>query len=133
MNTFIATVTKIDTIDNLNIVNFEFSDQTLSMMSLDLSDDIKIGTKVKLITKPSYIAIAKEFSGILSYSNQLKAKIIELENGKLLSSVKLQIEEFVLESIITFESSKKMDLKVGDEVTAFIKASELSILKVYNA
>ena len=130
MNTFIATVTKIDTIDNLNIVNFEFSDQTLIMMSLDLSDDIKIGTKVKLITKPSYIAIAKEFSGILSYSNQLKAKIIELENGKLLSSVKLQIEEFVLESIITFESSQKMDLKVGDEVTAFIKASELSILKV---
>jgi molybdopterin-binding protein len=130
MNTLIATVTKIDTIDNLNIVNFDFSDQTLSMMSLDLSDDIKIGTKVKLITKPSYIAIAKEFSGILSYSNQLKAKIIELENGKLLSSVKLQIEEFLLESIITFESSKKMDLKVGDEVTAFIKASELSILKV---
>lgn len=130
MNTFIATVTKIDTIDNLNIVKFEFSDQTLSMMSLDLSDDIQIGTKVKLITKPSYIAIAKEFSGILSYSNQLKAKIIELENGKLLSSVKLEIEEVFLESIITFESSQKMDLKVGDEVTAFIKASELSILKV---
>jgi molybdopterin-binding protein len=130
MNTLVATVTKIDTIDNLNIVNFNFSNQTLSMMSLDLSDDIKIGTKVKLITKPSYIAIAKEFSGILSYSNQLKAKIKEIENGKLLSSVKLQIEEFVLESIITFESSKKMDLKEGDEVTAFIKASELSILKV---
>jgi len=130
MNTLIATVTKIDTIDNLNIVNFDFSGQTLSMMSLDLSDDIQIGTKVKLITKPSYIAIAKEFSGMLSYSNQLKSKIIELENGKLLSSVKLQIEEFFLESIITFESSQKMNLKVGDEVTAFIKASELSILKV---
>ena len=130
MNTLIATVTKIDTIDNLNIVKFDFSGQTLSMMSLDLSDDIQRGTKVKLITKPSYIAIAKEFSGMLSYSNQLKSKIIELENGKLLSSVKLQIEEFFLESIITFESSQKMNLKVGDEVTAFIKASELSILKV---
>lgn len=130
MNTLIATVTKIDTIDNLNIVKFDFSGQALSMMSLDLSEDIQIGTKVKLITKPSYIAIAKEFSGMLSYSNQLKSKIKELENGKLLSSVKLQIEEFVLESIITFESSKKMDLKVGDDVTAFIKASELSILKV---
>lgn len=130
MSSIIAKVTKIDNIDNLNIVNFDFSNQTLSMMSLDLSDDIKIGTKVELTTKPSHIAIAKEFSGILSYSNQLKAKIKELENGKLLSSIKLQIEEFVLESIITFESSKKMDLKVGDEVTVFIKASELSILKV---
>ncbi len=130
MNTLVATVTKIDNIDNLNIVNFDFSNQTLSMMSLDLSDDIKIGTKVELITKPSHIAIAKEFSGILSYSNQLKAKIKTVENGKLLSSIKLSVEEFVLESIITLQSSKKMDLKAGDEVTAFIKASELSILKV---
>jgi len=130
MNTLVATVRKIDTIDNLNIVHFDFSHQTLSMMSLELSDDIEIGTKVELTINPSHIAIAKEFSGLLSYSNQLKAKVVACENGKLLSSIKLQIEESVLESIITFESSKKMDLKVGDEVTAFINASQLSLLKV---
>jgi len=130
MNTLIATVTKMNSIDNLNIVHFNFSNQILSMMSLDLSDDIKIGTEVELTANPSHIAIAKDFHGVLSYSNQLRAKIKAVENGKLLSSVKLQIEEFVLESIITLESSKKMDLKAGDEVTAFIKASQLSILKV---
>lgn len=130
MNTLIATVTNMNTIDNLNIVHFNFSNQTLSMISLDLSDDIKTGTKVELNANPSHIAIAKEFSGVLSYSNQLKAKIKAVENGTLLSSVKLQIEEFVLESIITSASSKKMDLKAGDEVTALMKASQLSILKV---
>ncbi len=130
MNTFIATVTKMNTIDHLNSVHFSFSNQTLSMISLDLSEDIKIGTRAELTANPSHIAIAKDFSGVLSYSNQLKAKIKAVENGKLLSSVKLQIEEFVLEAIITLQSSQKMDLKAGDEVTAFIKASELSILKV---
>ena len=131
MNTLVATVRKIDTIDSLNIVHFDFLHQTLSMMSLELSDDIEIGTKVELTINPSHIAIATEFSGLLSCSNQLKAKVVACENGKLLSSIKLQIEESVLESVITFESSKKMDLKAGDEVTAFINASQLSLLKVF--
>ncbi len=130
MNSLIASVVKIDNIDNLNIVNFKFLNQNLSMMSLDLSDNIKIGSIVELIANPSHVAIAKDFSGVLSYSNQLKAEIESLENGKLLSSVKLSIGEAKLESIITLYSSQKMNLKVGDRVTALIKASELSILRV---
>ena len=130
MNTLIATVSKINTLDSLNIVKFDLLGETLSMMSLELDEKVKIGVKVELTTKPSLIAIAKDFSGVLSYSNQLVAKIISIENGELLSSINLQIKEFVLESIITLDSAKKMNLNVGDEVTAFIKASELSILKV---
>ena len=114
----------------LNVVNFDFLDQSLSMMSLDLSDNIKVGSIVELIANPSHVAIAKDFSGVLSYSNQLNAKIVSLDNGKLLSSVKLLVGEVILESIITFNSSKKMNLKLGDEVKALIKASELSILRL---
>ena len=130
MNTLLATVKEIDSVDSLNIVYFDFSNLTLNMMSLDLSDAIKIGSKVKLITNPTHIALAKEFSGELSYSNQIKAEIKEIDSGKLLSSIKLSVEEFVLESIITVESCHRMNLRVGDEVTAFINPSELSILEV---
>ncbi len=130
MNSLIARVVKIDNIDNLNVVNFDFLDQNLSMMSLDLSDNIRVGSRVELIANPSHVAIAKDFNGLLSYSNQLNAKIVSLENGKLLSSIKLLVGEVILESIITFNSSKKMNLKVGDEVKALIKASELSILRL---
>jgi molybdopterin-binding protein len=130
VNSLIALVVKIDNVDNLNIVDFKFLDQTLSMMSLDLSDNIRVGSRVELMANPSHVAIAKNFRGVLSYSNQLEAKIKSLENGKLLSSIKLSIGSSILESIITLRSSKKMNLKVGDEVTALIKASELSILRV---
>ncbi len=130
MNSLIARVVKIDNIDNLNVVNFDFLDQNLSMMSLDLSDNIRVGSRVELIANPSHVAIAKDFNGLLSYSNQLNAKIVSLENGKLLSSIKLLVGEVILESIITFNSSKKMNLKIGDEVKALIKASELSILRL---
>lgn len=125
-----AIITCIDSVESLNIVTFDFHGTALKMMSLDLSEEIGVGRKVILAVKPSHIAIAKEFSGIVSYSNQLKATIHSCDNGKLLSSIKLRIEDVMLESIITLDSVLKMDLKAGDEVTAMIKASELSIVEV---
>ncbi|MCK5111121.1 MAG: TOBE domain-containing protein [Arcobacteraceae bacterium] len=132
MSKITATVTYIDNIDSLNIVTFDFLGTQLKMMSLDLNDNIKIGTKVLLAVKPTHIALAKKFNGVLSYDNQIKANIIEINNGKLLSSIKLLVNDEILESIITKESALNMDLKVEDEVTVLIKASELSIQEVLN-
>ena len=132
MSNIIGTVSKIQNCDSLNIVNFDFNGTPLSMMSLELNANIQIGTKVKLNCKSSHIAIAKNFSGEVSYSNRLDCEIVSLVNGELLCCLHLKIFDTVLESIITVNSSKKMDLKVGDNVTAFIKASELSILEVIN-
>lgn len=125
-----AIITQIETVDNLNIVKFDFCGHGLEMMGLGLSDEISVGKEVILGIKPTHIAIGKDFSGLVSYSNQIKAKITSCENGKLLSSIKLSVEDVVLESIITVESTLRMDLKVDDDVTMMIKASELSILKV---
>jgi len=130
VSNLIATVSSIQSCDSLHIVKFDLNGHTLSMMSLDLSEKITLGTKVILAIKPSHIAIAKEFSGEVSYSNQLETTIVSCENGQLLSSVKLLFVDTTLESIITVNSSKKMNLKKGDKVTAFIKASEVSISEV---
>jgi len=132
MSSLIATVSQVESCDSLHIVKFDLHGQTLSMMSLDLSEKIKIGTVVKLAVKPSHIAIAKNFVGDVSYSNQLDVTIKDLENGQLLSSVKLDFFDTTLESIITVNSSKKMNLQVGDKVKAFIKASEISIDEIIN-
>jgi molybdopterin-binding protein len=102
------------------------------MMSLDLGSNIQIGKKVRLSVKPSNISIAKNFTGEISLSNQLVAIIQNIENGKLLSSVSLKISDFLLESIITVDSSKRMNLQIGDEVKILIKASNLSIEEVLN-
>ncbi len=130
MNSLKAIVTNIDNIDSLNIVNFDFFGESLSMMSLDLDESIQVGVNIELTAKPTHIAIAKEFSGAISYSNQIKAKIVSIQNGQLLSSVTLKIKDSTLESIITLASSKRMNLRVGDEVKAFIKASDISIVRV---
>lgn len=125
-----ATVSKIESSQNLHIVEFECSGQTLSMMSLGLNEKITIGTKVKLVVKPTHLALGKEFSGLLSYANQLKSTIISIEEGELLSSVNLNFFETILESVITKKSSQRMKLQIGDSVLAFIKASDLSISEI---
>ena len=130
MNTIIAKIIEINTLQNLNIVTFEFKTNQLTMMSLDLSDDIKVGSTVELVVNPAHVALSKNFTGEISYANQLSATIKSIENGQLLSSIELSFFDTVLDSIITLNSSKKMNLKVGDEVTAFIKSSEISIFKV---
>lgn len=129
MNTIKATITDIDSVDNLNIVSFQSGRLSLKMMSLDLSSSIKIGKDVVLYAKPTAVAIAKDFSGMLSYSNRLNAVIKTIDNGKLLSSIGLMVEDELLESIITVASSKVMDLKIADEVVVLIKASDLYIMK----
>ena len=123
-------IIEIQNVDNLHIVKFDFYGQTLSMMSLELKDNIQVGKEVILKTKATSIAIAKNFSGELSYSNKLNSKIIDIQNGKLLTSIKLQTNDTILESIITKDSSLRMNLEVGDDVVALIKANEISIEEV---
>ncbi len=132
MSKLIATIKKINSVDNLNIVEFDFLGNSLKMMSLGLNSNIQIGKKVQLSVKPTNISIAKNFTGEISLSNQLVAIIQNIENGELLSSISLKIDDFLVESIITVESSKRMNLQIGDEVIILIKASNLSIEEVLN-
>ena len=130
MSTFIATIKKIQTVDTLNLVTFDFHGAELMMMSLVLHQNIQVGKKVSLVIKSTAIALAKEFSGELSYANKIHASIVSVDNGELLSSVKLQANGNSFECLITKESSVKMNLQAGDIVLALLKASELSIAEV---
>ena len=127
-----ATITEIKSVDNLNIVSFDFSGTLLKMMSLDLNDEMKVGRIVKLNVKPFHITIVKEFYGVISYSNKLNAVVKSCENGELLSSIKLLVNGVIFESIITKELALEMELKTGDSVIVMIKANDLSIQEVMN-
>ena len=130
MSQIIATIKNIRNVDSLNIIEFGFFNHTLKMVSLNLNKEITLNKKVKLSIKPTNILIAKNLQGEISISNQLKAKIVKVENGELLSSILLKVEDTILESIITVDSSKNMNLVEDEEVLILIKASDLFIQEV---
>ena len=132
MSKLIAIVKSIRTHQNLNIVEFDFMNTVLKMMSLDLNSSVQVGKKVELLFKPTSVIISKGFIGDISLSNRIIASIENLENGELLSNILLKAGDYTLESIITKDSSLSMNLQKNDIVTALIKASDLSISKVLN-
>jgi molybdopterin-binding protein len=132
MNHINAIVKEIHSMDNLSIVAFESYGQSLKMMALGLNFPIKTGSRVILGAKASNIALAKAFSGMISISNQLECMVESIDKGSLLCSVKLRFNGEVMESITTVQSVEQMDLCVGENVIALIKASELSILEVHS-
>lgn len=127
---FKAIVKNIQTEEIIHLVEFDFNGSTLKMLSLELNDNIKIGTKVVLSIKSTHITLAKKFSGELSCSNQIKAKIEDIKNGKILSSILLNLNGDILEAIITSSATFDMNLKKDDDVIVLIKASEISIKEV---
>lgn len=129
---FIARVSAIKSLDNLNIVEFDFNDTKLKMMSLDLQKDILVGKKVELLVKPSNIIISKKAVEDISLSNQTLAKITKITSGELLSHINLKVGDTNLESIITKDSCERLKLQEDSEVFVLIKASDISIYKVFN-
>ena len=130
MNKLKAQITDIKSIKDLNSIKFDFHGSSLSMVALDLDENIKIGSSVLLSAKATHIAIAKDFSGELSYSNQLKAKIVDINKGEILTSIKAITSDTLIESIITTNSAQRMQLKNPDEIVILIKATELFITEV---
>jgi molybdate transport system regulatory protein len=66
----------------------------------------------------------------LSARNQLKGKIVAVEKGVITAKVKVEIKvPAVVTAVITKEAVEDLGLKVGDEVEAIVKATEIMIAK----
>ena len=65
----------------------------------------------------------------LSARNQLKGKVSNIKEGPVSTEVIIDINGTEVVSSITTTSAKSLDLKVGNEVSAVIKASSVMVAK----
>ncbi len=66
---------------------------------------------------------------VISGRNKLRGKIIEIQLGDIMALVTLQVGENIVDSVITRKSAEELQLKIGDEVQALVKATEVMVLK----
>ena len=66
----------------------------------------------------------------INVRNQFKGNIVEILEGPVLSEVDVNTPAGLVTSVITTRSVKDLDLKVGDQVIAFVKSTEVSIAKL---
>ena len=66
----------------------------------------------------------------LSARNQIKGKVVEVRKGATTSHVRIDIgHDVVITSSITNEAVDDLAIRVGDEATAVIKASDVMVAK----
>ena len=136
MSQIVATIGKIESVESLNVVTFISNGSRLTMVSLELDEEVSVGRNVTLSCKPTSVALAKpeilkkERGEMLSYANQIAVTVTSVTKGKLLSSVLLRFGDAILEALIITASLEQMGLEEGDAAVALIKVSDLSILEV---
>ena len=61
--------------------------------------------------------------------NQMHGRVVDVEQGDVISKVKIRIEPTVITSVITTEAVEKLGIKKEDEVLAVVKSTEVMIAK----
>jgi molybdopterin-binding protein len=68
--------------------------------------------------------------GKLSARNQIKGKVTKIKKDSIVGLVEIELSiPATVTSVITSDSIDEMSLKVGDEVSAVIKSTEVMISK----
>lgn len=131
MNRLYGKISKITSHEGISLVNIKTSHVTLGTVLIDTPQScnyLKIGKNITVAFKETEVAIALPNLGTISMANQINCKINSVENGKVLSNISLTCKDGEITSIITFNSSKRLELKEGLEVVALIKANEISLI-----
>jgi molybdate transport system regulatory protein len=87
------------------------------------------GNLIYAVFKETEVSIAKDFSGKISLRNKIPCRVSQVERGDLMSIVHMSFMDFKIQSAITTRSVDMLELKKGDEVTAMIKANEITLMQ----
>ena len=122
-----AKISAIDENDGVSVFEFNAANLSLKMLSLENLQNLKIGDEVRLNFKSSDVFVATSSLLNCSVSNEIKAQISSIQKGQITSSLHLNAGELEFESIITTASLKRLNLALGDQIYAYVKATSLYI------
>ena len=90
---------------------------------------LKQGNQIYAVFKETEVSVAKDFSGKISLRNKLPCTVEKIERGELLSIIHLAFNDYKMQSAITTRSVDMLELQPGDDVTAMIKANEITLMQ----
>jgi ABC-type molybdate transport system ATPase subunit len=127
MNSFVATVTAIQSNEQLTLLQCESHATKILMMSLELGSDIQVGSRIKLAVKPTNILLSRTNAEQNSCENSIPVTLEAVEEGELLCSVVLRFVDADFEAIITREACKRLDVQKSDRLFMLLSASDIYI------
>jgi len=132
MNKLPGTISKIQQSGAILLVDVDVEGVLFSAMLIESATQpewLQTGNSIELIFKETEVSLAKNLSGLISTRNRMKCEITQIELGELLSKIELKFQRFQISSAITTRSVNLLNLKIGDQVEALVKANEISFMK----
>jgi molybdate transport system regulatory protein len=114
------------------MVDMEASGLNMTALLIDAKHNpgwLKTGNLIYAVFKETEVSIAKDFSGKISLRNKLPCRVRQVDRGELMSIVHLTFLDYKIQSAITTRSVDMLDLKADDDVTAMIKANEITLMQ----
>ena len=81
-----------------------------------------------MLFKETEIALAKNLSGMISLRNRISVIVQSIERGDILSAVTLDYDSKRLVSVITSRAIERLQINVGDQLEALVKANEIALM-----
>jgi molybdate transport system regulatory protein len=114
------------------MVDMEAAGLTMTALLIDAPHNpvwLKQGNLIYAVFKETEVSIAKDFSGKISLRNKIPCRVVKVERGELMSIIHMTFMDCQIQSAITTRSVDMLELKKDDEVTAMIKANEITLMQ----
>jgi molybdate transport system regulatory protein len=132
VNKLSGTITKIQQSGAIILVDADVNGYGFSAILIESAsqpDWLVQGNGINLVFKETEVSLAKNLSGLISMRNRMKCTVEKIKRGELLSKIGLNFQNERITSAITSRSVDMLQLEVGDEVEALVKANEISLMR----
>lgn len=130
MNDLRGRIAAVETNGFVSLVDVEVGGDLFTAILLETPASapyLALGSAVRVLFKEPEVSLAKNLSGQLSLRNRMRAKVQGIRRGAILSEVTLDYQGQSITSIITTRAVERLNLQLGDEVEALVKANEVSL------
>lgn len=131
MNRLKGQIVAIDHTNHMSLVDVVVGDDIFTATLLETPDSaeyLRVGHNVTMLFKETEVSLAKNLSGLISLRNRIVVTVGSIERGNILSAIKLNYAGNALMSVITTRAVDRLQLVVGDQVEALIKANEIVLM-----
>lgn len=128
MNKLRGKIVAVQHNNHMSLVDVSIGDDLFTATLLETPETapyLQAGEEVTLLFKETEVSLAKGLSGAISLRNRFSVTVRHIERGALLSAVQLDYHGERVLSIITTRGVDRLELAVGDEVEALVKANEM--------
>ena len=130
MNKLEAKITQIQQSGAILLVDAEVDGHGFSALLIESATHpqwLQTDNTIDLVFKETEVSLAKGLSGKISMRNRMVCKVQQVERGELLSKITLKFQNHIITSAITTRSVDSLQIEVGDEIEALVKANEISL------